>query len=86
MNAFEKPVPSCKRFSGYKPCFPDHNCWLDGCKDNIPIGTKITIINLDAIGDVLMTTAQLRQLKENFRNLPFLDNIKIHSPFFLIMI
>ena len=61
-----KPVPSCKRFTGYKPCYPDHNCWLDGCKDNIPIGTKILIINLDAMGDVLMTTAQLPSLKRKF--------------------
>ncbi len=62
-----KPVPSCKRFTGYKPCYPDHNCWMDGCKDNIPIGTKILIINLDAMGDVLMTTAQLPALKRKFR-------------------
>jgi len=58
--------PSCKRFSGYKPCFPDHNCWENGCKDNIPTGTKILIINLDAMGDVLMTTAQLPALKRKF--------------------
>lgn len=59
-------IPSCKRFSGYKPCFPDHNCWKHGCKDNIPIGTRILIINLDAMGDVLMTTAQLPGLKRKF--------------------
>lgn len=59
-------IPSCKRFSGYKPCFPDHNCWENGCKDNIPVGTKILIINLDAMGDVLMTTAQLPALKRKF--------------------
>ncbi len=59
-------VPSCKRFTGYKPCFPDHNCWEDGCKENIPIGKKILIINLDAMGDVLMTTAQLPSLKKKF--------------------
>ena len=59
-------IPSCKRFTGYKPCFPDHNCWEDGCKDNIPVGTKILIINLDAMGDVLMTTAQLPALKRKF--------------------
>lgn len=59
-------IPSCKRFTGYKPCFPDHNCWEDGCKDNIPIGVKILIINLDAMGDVLMTTAQLPALKRKF--------------------
>ncbi|MCU0405764.1 MAG: glycosyltransferase family 9 protein [Ignavibacteriaceae bacterium] len=61
-----KEIPSCKRFSGYKPCLPDHNCWEDGCKDNIPVGTKILIINLDAMGDVLMTTAQLPAIKRKF--------------------
>jgi heptosyltransferase-2 len=61
-----KEVPGCKRFTGYKPCYPDHNCWIDGCKDNIPIGKKILIINLDAMGDVLMTTAQLPALKRKF--------------------
>ena len=61
-----KEIPSCKRFTGYKPCYPDHNCWKDGCKDNIAIGSKILIINLDAMGDVLMTTAQLCGLKRKF--------------------
>ena len=40
-----KEIPSCKKFTGYKPCYPDHNCWTEGCKDNIAIGTKILIIN-----------------------------------------
>lgn len=61
-----KQIPSCKRFTGYKPCFPDHDCWSNGCKDNIPIGKKILIINLDAMGDVLMSTAQLPALKKKF--------------------
>ncbi|HZW39290.1 MAG TPA: glycosyltransferase family 9 protein [Ignavibacteriaceae bacterium] len=59
-------IPSCKNFNGYKPCYSDHNCWLNGCKNNIPMGTKILIINLDAMGDVLMTTAQLPALKRKF--------------------
>jgi len=59
-------IPNCKRFTGYKPCYPDHNCWKDGCKDNLTIGTKILIINLDAMGDVLMTTAQLPAIKRKF--------------------
>lgn len=63
----KKPeIPSCKRFTGYKPCYPDHNCWIDGCKENLPIGKKILIINFDAMGDVLMTTAQLPSLKRKF--------------------
>ncbi len=61
-----KQIPDCKRFSGYKPCFPDHDCWTEGCKDNIPTGTKILIINLDAMGDVLMTTAQLPAIKKKY--------------------
>ena len=59
-------IPNCKRFTGYKPCYPDHDCWKDGCKDKIPIGTRILIINLDAMGDVLMTTAQLPAIKRKF--------------------
>jgi heptosyltransferase-2 len=61
-----KEIPSCKKFTGYKPCYPDHNCWTDGCKDNIAIGTKILIINFDAMGDVLMTTAQLPAIKRKY--------------------
>lgn len=61
-----KEIPKCKKFTGYKPCYPDHNCWEDGCKDNLAIGTKILIINLDAMGDVLMSTAQLPGLKRKF--------------------
>jgi ADP-heptose:LPS heptosyltransferase len=61
-------IPKCKNFTGYKPCYPDHNCWLDGCRDKEKnaVGTKILIINLDAMGDVLMTTAQLAGLKRKF--------------------
>jgi len=57
---------TCKHFTGYKPCFPDNDCTVDGCKDYKPIGIKILIINLDAMGDVLMTTAQLPAIKIKF--------------------
>lgn len=63
---YNPAIPSCKNFNGYKPCFGDHNCFDDGCKSNNPIGTKILIINLDAMGDVLMTTAQLAALKRKY--------------------
>ena len=59
-------IPNCKNFNGYKPCFPDHNCWENGCKEMNPIGKKILIINLDAMGDVLMTTAQLPAIKRKY--------------------
>ncbi len=60
------PIPSCKNFNGYKPCFPDHDCWTQGCKENRPIGKKILIINLDAMGDVVMTTARLPGIKRAY--------------------
>ena len=59
-------IPDCQNFSGYKPCFPGYNCLEDGCKDPKPFGTKILIINLDAMGDVLMTTAQLPAIKRKY--------------------
>lgn len=79
------PIPDCKKFTGYKPCYPDYDCWVHGCRDTKPFGTKILIINLDAMGDVLMTTAQLPAIKRKFpdatiwwvtlpRTVPLLDN------------
>ncbi|MDQ7053625.1 MAG: hypothetical protein Q9P14_12270 [candidate division KSB1 bacterium] len=38
----------------------------EGCPDPQPYGKKILIINLDAIGDVLMTTAQLPAIKRAY--------------------
>lgn len=59
-------IPKCKNFTGYKPCFPYYNCLQEGCKEHNPIGKKILIINLDAMGDVIMTTAQLPGLKRKY--------------------
>ncbi len=59
-------IPNCKNFNGYKPCFPGHNCLEQGCKEENPVGVKILIINLDAMGDVIMTTAQLPLLKKKY--------------------
>ncbi len=59
-------IYTCKNFNGYKPCFSDHNCLTDGCKQHKPMGKKILIINLDAMGDVVMTTAQLPAIKRKY--------------------
>ena len=59
-------IPACKHFNGYKPCFPGRNCLDEGCQDFAPMGVKILLINLDAMGDVLMTTAQLHGIKRKF--------------------
>jgi heptosyltransferase-2 len=59
-------VPDCKVFTGYKPCVPHKVC--EGCQDRQPMGTRILIINLDALGTVLATTAQLPALKRAYPN------------------
>ncbi len=53
--------PDCTDFNGYKPCRPGRLC--DGCLNYRPRGYRILIINLDALGDVLMTTAFLPTIK-----------------------
>lgn len=66
MKKFDLEIPDCKRFGGYKPCIPYKTCY-EGCtRPDKPFGTKILIINLDAMGDVLMTTAQLAPLKRKY--------------------
>ncbi len=59
------PIPACKHFTGYKPCFPGENC-LEHCVKCEPIGTRILIVNLDAMGNVLVTTSLLPALKRKF--------------------
>ena len=58
-------IPDCKRFSGYKPCFPGTQCHKE-CVDMSPIGKRILIINLDAMGAVLQTTAMLPAIKRKY--------------------
>ncbi|MGH7492143.1 MAG: glycosyltransferase family 9 protein [bacterium] len=59
-------VPDCRLFTGYKPCVPFKLC--EGCQDRIPMGTRILIVNLDALGTVLATTAQLPAIKRTHPN------------------
>lgn len=58
-------IPDCKHFTGYKPCFPDTNC-LEKCVDPKPRGSKILIINLEAMGNVLVTTTLLPAIKRKY--------------------
>ena len=58
-------IPACKNFTGYKPCFPDTVCYEE-CVSPNPIGTRILIVNLDAMGNVLVTTGLLPALKRKY--------------------
>lgn len=55
----------CRTFTGYKPCRPGEDCTIQ-CRNDNPMGIRILIVNLDAMGDVLMTTAQLPAIKRAY--------------------
>lgn len=52
---------SCRLFNGYRPCAPRYLC--EGCTEAQPFDRTILLINLDAMGDVLMTTCLLPALR-----------------------
>ena len=56
-----RPKIDCRHFNGYKPCRPGRVCGT--CRERSPRGSRILIINLDALGAVLMTTALLAAVK-----------------------
>ncbi len=53
----------CRKFTGYKPCEPGLHC---PCDHPEPYGQRILIVNLDYIGDVLMTTSMLPAIKRKY--------------------
>lgn len=57
--------PDCKHFTGYKPCFPYKNCFEE-CADPAPRGTRVLLVNLDAMGAVLQTTSLLPAIKRKY--------------------
>ncbi len=56
-------APDCLLFSGYKPCSPGKTC---PCPQPVPFGRRILIVNLDFIGDVLMTTTMLAPIRRKY--------------------
>jgi ADP-heptose:LPS heptosyltransferase len=58
----------CSFFPGDRPCkyHKESGIKCDNCTYYLPIESKILIIKLDAIGDVLRTTSILRPLKEKY--------------------
>lgn len=65
-NSLKMKIPDCKHFTGYKPCLPNTQCYKE-CVDNDSTGTRILIVNLDAMGNVLVTTSLLPALKRKYR-------------------
>jgi len=60
----------CKHYLAYKPCtfHKEDKRLCDDCKDYQSIDTRILIVKLDALGDVLRTTSILPALKNKYPN------------------
>ncbi len=58
-------IPDCLHFTGYKPCHPGTTC-LEACTDPRPRGKEILIVNLEAMGNILVTTTLLPALKRKY--------------------
>lgn len=84
-------IPRCKNFSGYKPCLSYVNCLANGCQQESAAtrpGTRILIISLDAMGNVLDNTSILPAVKRKYPEstvywitMENARNILIHNPF-----
>ena len=68
MNGTSVIHTDCRHYQSDRPCAPHkaHGVTCDGCRFHDPIDTRILIVKLDAIGDVLRTTSLLRPLKAKF--------------------
>jgi len=55
----------CRHFRGDKPCRLGALC--KGCSGYEPMGARVLVIKLDAIGDVARTTPILRPLRKKYR-------------------
>jgi heptosyltransferase-2 len=54
----------CRHYVGKKPCRHKRVC--DGCPHHDPVGERILVIKLGALGDLLRTTAVLKELKHAY--------------------
>ncbi len=56
----------CRLFTGFSPCRYRRSC--AGCPHFDPVEERILVIQLDALGDVLRTTAMLPAIRRTWRN------------------
>ena len=60
--------PDCRHFRGDLPCRPnkEHGYVCAGCPAYSPVTSRILLIKLGAIGDVIRTTPLLRRLRQEY--------------------
>ena len=56
----------CRLFSGYKPCQHKRSC--DDCPHYDPVGKRIVIVSLEAMGAVLRSTCLLPAIKRRYQD------------------
>jgi heptosyltransferase-2 len=56
--------PNCLKFTGYRPCAPYMKC--EECEDPRPVKEHILVVSLEAQGAVLMSTALLHAIKQEY--------------------
>lgn len=56
----------CRLFTGFSPCRHRRTC--EGCPHYSPVGSRVLLIMLDALGDVLRTTALLPAIRRAHRD------------------
>jgi ADP-heptose:LPS heptosyltransferase len=54
----------CRYFNGYKPCQFKRPC--DGCRDYAPVGARVCIVSLEALGAVLRSTVLLEPIRKKY--------------------
>jgi len=71
----ERVRPDCRHYNGYKPCGYAEDCL--GCPHFEPMGPRVLIIKLGALGDVLRTTPLLSGIAEQ---IPGAEVVWLTSP------
>ncbi len=64
IDGFGAYAPDCRHFSGYRPCRFRRLC--EGCPHYSDRGTRVLLVNLDAMGAVLRSTSLLVPLRRAF--------------------
>ena len=70
--------PDCRHFPGDRPCVYNktEGVMCDVCSHYSVAATRILIIKLDAVGDVLRTTSILHGLREKYPNSGIVNQTK----------
>lgn len=56
----------CRLFNGYKPC--PYDCECQGCKHYVPKGTRVLVVRVHQLGNVVKSTPILQALHKRYDN------------------